>query len=214
MITTNTGAKIIEGSDNWREIFPNGSDPGAHNASVLAHDAGIEGLQEALGIVVDGDQAAVSASKGQYIILKNSTITGCTDGLYTATKAIPANTSIDNTYLSAVSGGGLNALNTQLTPVSVNITRDTSAWSGNETKCFKIGSLVIALVYIIGTPTNGATIATGLPIPKSNRDVKTAMGSPANIVAVAGNTGTLYISSPGTTSNAYIGGVIVYAAAN
>ena len=108
MITTDTGAKKLEGTDNWRQIIQ------AHNDSVDAHDAGIEGLQDALGIVVDGDQAAVSASTGQYIILKNSTITGCTDGLYTATKAIPANTAIDNTYLSAVSGGGLNALNTQL----------------------------------------------------------------------------------------------------
>lgn len=32
MITTNTGAKKIEGTDNWREIFD------AHNDSVTAHD--------------------------------------------------------------------------------------------------------------------------------------------------------------------------------
>lgn len=115
MITTDTGAKKLEGTDNWRQIIQ------AHNDSVDAHDAGIEGLQDALGIVVDGDQAAVSASTGQYIILKNSTITGCTDGLYTATKAIPANTAIDNTYLSAVSGGGLNALNTQIITKKLNV---------------------------------------------------------------------------------------------
>ena len=128
MITTDTGAKKLEGTDNWRQIIQ------AHNDSVDAHDAGIEGLQDALGIVVDGDQAAVSASTGQYIILKNSTITGCTDGLYTATKAIPANTAIDNTYLSAVSGGGLNALNTQLANISTIVdVQDSSANVPNAT---------------------------------------------------------------------------------
>ena len=68
-------------------------------------------LQNELGIVCTGNKTTVAAEKGQYIILKNSTISGCSDGLYTAAQAIPANTVIDSTYLTAVSGGGLNALN-------------------------------------------------------------------------------------------------------
>lgn len=67
-----------------------------------------------LGIVIDGNSTAIGASAGQYVIVKNSTITGITDGLYTAALAIPANTAIDATYLTAVSGGGLNALNDSL----------------------------------------------------------------------------------------------------
>jgi hypothetical protein len=70
-----------------------------------------------IGIVVNGNKTGVgiTAAIGQYVILKNSTITGKDDGLYTAEKAIPANTVIDGTYLStAVSGGGLNALSDQM----------------------------------------------------------------------------------------------------
>lgn len=113
MITTDTGAKKIEGTDNWRQIFD------IHNDSVDAYDANVAALQDALGIVVDGNQSAVSASSGQFIILKNSSIVDSgdvmlADGLYTAAKAIPANTTIDKTYLTADAAGGLNALNGNL----------------------------------------------------------------------------------------------------
>ena len=68
-------------------------------------------LQNEIAIVVDGNKSAVSAAIGQFIILKNSTISGSGDGLYTAAKAIPANTAINGTYLSAEPSGGLNVLN-------------------------------------------------------------------------------------------------------
>lgn len=63
-----------------------------------------------LGIVIDGNSTPVGASAGQYVIVKNSTISGVTDGLYTAAQIIPANTAIDSTYLTAVSNGGFNSL--------------------------------------------------------------------------------------------------------
>lgn len=68
-------------------------------------------LQDGIAIVVDGNKSAVSVAIGQFVFLKNSTISGSGDGLYTAAKAIPANTAIDGTYLSVDSSGGLNALN-------------------------------------------------------------------------------------------------------
>lgn len=70
-------------------------------------------LEDAIAVVVDGNKTsyASGASIGQYVLLKNSTITGCTDGAYKATKAIPYNTAIDSTYLTAVNGGLVNALN-------------------------------------------------------------------------------------------------------
>ena len=74
----------------------------------------VEQIDDDLGIVVRNNKiakAGVSATEGQYIILRESTIAGCADGLYKATQAIPANTAIDATYLTAVSGGGLNDLN-------------------------------------------------------------------------------------------------------
>lgn len=69
-----------------------------------------ETVENSLAIIVEGDTSAAGASEGQYVYLKDSTITGCNDGLYTAAQAIPADTVIDSTYLTAVSGGGLNDL--------------------------------------------------------------------------------------------------------
>jgi len=76
-------------------------------------DAGIgqsQTLADDLGVVVDGNKAALGADVGQFVIVKNSTITGAADGIYMAAKVIPANTAIDATYLTAVSKGGLNAI--------------------------------------------------------------------------------------------------------
>ena len=70
-------------------------------------------LDDDLAIVVNGNKTtyASGAAIGDYVLLRNSTITGCDDGAYIAAKAIPANTAIDSTYLTAVSGGVANALN-------------------------------------------------------------------------------------------------------
>lgn len=78
----------------------------------------LAGLESAVGIVVDGAKAAVAASAGQYVVLKNSIISGCDDGLYIAAQAIPANTTINSTYLTAVSKGGLNSLSDQIGTLS------------------------------------------------------------------------------------------------
>ena len=114
MITTNTGAKKLESSDNWREIFPNSDlgTAGAHNASVDAADR----IQPEIAPIINGKQCALGAAKGDYVLLRNSTITGKTDGAYVAAKAIPANTDIDSTYLgSAITGGISNELNSKIT---------------------------------------------------------------------------------------------------
>lgn len=106
--STNFGLKTTGDNDQWRNTLD------YHNENMGVIDAVLAKNQDALGIIVDGNKAAVSATTGQYIILRNSTITGKTDGLYTAAKSIPANTAIDGTYLTAVSGGGLNALNSKM----------------------------------------------------------------------------------------------------
>ncbi|MBR3272354.1 MAG: hypothetical protein IKF98_00410 [Clostridia bacterium] len=105
MITTDTGAKKIENSDNWRQIFD------AHNDSVDAEDK----IVPEMAPIVNGNKSTVGAAIGEYVLVRNSSITGITDGAYTAAKAIPANTTIDSTYLTAVgTGGALNALNSKL----------------------------------------------------------------------------------------------------
>ena len=114
MITTDSGAKKIEGTDNWRGIFD------AHNDTADA----LEQLAEDTAIIVNGNKTSHTggAASGQYVLVRNSTITDITDGLYTAAQAIPANTAIDKTYLTAVSGGGLNALNSNISTVDSKLT--------------------------------------------------------------------------------------------
>lgn len=112
MITTSTGAKKLESSDNWREIFPNPgtSAAGAHNASVDAQDR----IQAEVAPIINGKRCSLGAASGDYVLLRNSTIAGKTDGAYKATKAISANTDLDSTYLgSAITGGMVNELNSK-----------------------------------------------------------------------------------------------------
>ncbi len=182
MITTNTGAKKMESTDEWRQIVATSG--GAHNDTVDAYDHCIGALQDSLGIVVNGKQAAVSATTGQYVILKNSTIVDSgtdmlPDGLYTAAKAISANTDIDKTYLTAVSGGGLNSLNSNLTTLdsavsavkNKSVTDNTSATSmGNNTnlstnrtiRAVLSGYRKILTKTMSGTTTSAGLIDTGL----------------------------------------------------
>ena len=112
MITTNTGSKKIEGTDNWREIFD------AHNDSVEAHDK----VSEAMTYVVNGNKSIENAAipVGSYVRLANSTIVGRSDGIYTVKTAIPVNTVIDSSYFNEnapIPGGVANALNSKLEPV-------------------------------------------------------------------------------------------------
>ena len=86
------------------------ADSSDYSASWEDPSGGGDVTADMLGIVINGNSTPVGASVGQYVIVKNSTITGITDGLYTAAQAIPANTAIDATYLTEVSGGGLNAV--------------------------------------------------------------------------------------------------------
>ena len=112
MITTSTGAKKLESSDNWREIFPNPgtSAAGAHNASVDAQDR----IQAEVAPIINGKRCSLGAASGEYVLLRNSTIAGKTDGAYKAAKAIPANTDLDSTYLgSPITGGLVNELNSK-----------------------------------------------------------------------------------------------------
>lgn len=76
----------------------------------------INTLEEGLAIVVDGNKTAHvgGAAVGNYVLVKNSTITDILDGGYTAAKAIPENTAIDKTYLTPCSKGIANSLSDQI----------------------------------------------------------------------------------------------------
>lgn len=104
MITNSMGAKKVEGTDNWREIFD------AHNDTADA----LEQMGQDVAPIVNGNKSVTGAASGEYVLVRNSSITGITDGAYKAAQAIPANTTIDSTYLTAITGGALNDLNSKI----------------------------------------------------------------------------------------------------
>ena len=91
-----------------------------------ANDGDIADLKSDLGVVEDGDTAAHAISKGQYVIWKCK--------LYTADAAITIGETLASSggskNLTAVSGGGLNALNGNKANKSVTVTK-TMTEAGN-----------------------------------------------------------------------------------
>ena len=158
MITTSTGAKKLESSDNWREIFPNPgtSAAGAHNASVDAQDR----IQAEVAPIINGKRCSLGAASGDYVLLRNSTIAGKTDGAYVATKAIPANTDLDSTYLgSPITGGMVNELNSNITSLTkfrvISTTIPASAQPNANTLLFTESGLSNKYVPVSYSIKNG-----------------------------------------------------------
>ena len=62
-------------------------------------------LENGLAIIINGNKTsyASGAAIGNYVFVKNSTISGRPDGLYKAALPIPANTAINSNYLTEFS---------------------------------------------------------------------------------------------------------------
>ena len=162
------GALCIYENALYRRNSWGGSTPAAEawtaahwTATTLAGELGSEittrsqadtALQTELGTaegsiayIVEGKQCAVTVTAGKYVLVKNSTITGVVDGLYTAAQPIPANEDLTSAYFTAVSGGGLNALNDHIVPqnyVTTGLTYHSSASYVSGGYCL-VGKLVL-----------------------------------------------------------------------
>lgn len=110
MITTNTGAKKIEGTDNWRGIFD------AHNDSVDAHDQAIAKVEDGIAYRLGNtNTTGATLAVGAYVYVTGNT-NGVADGMYKVSTAIAANASLTTSNLTAVPGGVANALNNKIKP--------------------------------------------------------------------------------------------------
>ena len=102
----------------------------------LVESAGVKSalntVENDIAIRVVGNKTtyASGAAIGQYVIVDGSTITGITDGLYKAAKAIPYNTVIDSTYLTAVSGGAANDLKSDIDDINNRYPRSITTYIG------------------------------------------------------------------------------------
>lgn len=101
-----------------------------------------------VGIVINGKRPARNATAGQYVIVRNSTISGITDGLYVVKRGYTLSPSTDVTAasLSAVNIGGLNFLLSKIEDsgwqnVSTSAAFTTYGSSGYF-RCRKVGNLV------------------------------------------------------------------------
>lgn len=75
-----------------------------------------------IAIVITGARPSIAVTAGQYVIVRNSTISGITDGLYTANSALSPSTDVTAANLTAVSDGGLNSLSMRIDDAFINIT--------------------------------------------------------------------------------------------
>jgi hypothetical protein len=109
--------------------------------SVFSNSQAIENLQSEIGKVVDGNSCSgFTLNKGDYVIVKNSTITGITDGLYTYSSSTSksAGNAVSAGELTAVSGGIANELNSKFTSLIVS-TNGTCNSSGEATLSYPTG---------------------------------------------------------------------------
>lgn len=179
MSTTTTNLGLV------KPAYSDTADVQVLNENADKIDAELWKTYNDLGIVVNGNKAALSAAVGQFIILKNSTIAGRSDGLYKAAKAIPANTTIDSTYLTAVSRGGLNAVQNTIT----RKIRDYSSVTIPNTGYIKIDSFedmgIETSKYLLSMMFRGwEAHLENLTLAKSSTGLDVYMLGPAGTTAI------------------------------
>lgn len=127
--------------------------------TAAAQDA-IDAAQDAeIGIVITGKRPSMSVTAGQYVIVRNSTISGITDGLYIANAALSPSTDVTAANLMAVSNGGLNSLKSQIEDsgwIDLTLTSDFQLFGASAKAQYrKIGNLVFVVAQV--KPTSEIT---------------------------------------------------------
>jgi len=108
------------------------------NASLIAQ------LKSDIGIVENTNTATHNISEGQYVIWKGS--------LYVASSAISSGATLSTANLTAVSNGGLNALNSKL-PISDGVSGTTTG-SGNIRTGLKASEYEVTNWRVVNPSTN------------------------------------------------------------
>lgn len=183
-------------------------DSDAGGATVKASLNNLKGslntVENSIAFIINGKrlQGSTAVSAGQYVLLLNSTISGKTDGLYKAAATIPINTDIDGTYLTAVSGGGLNVLNDALTveDLTPSITYNTDYVLANSVLVKKYGHIVYVTATIKPIQSDAASILSGLPLCYGSGALAT-MGYQATGLPVT--TGMIWLERNQTVLNFY-----------
>lgn len=79
--------------------------------AVILNASSVGATQDAeIGIVITGKRPTNAVTAGQYVIVRNNTISGVSDGIYIANAALSPSVDVTAANLTAVSNGGLNSL--------------------------------------------------------------------------------------------------------
>lgn len=116
--TTNYDLKKIDGTDNWREIFDDHNDSmDIIDTTLASQNADIANTQSGIAYIVgDTNTTGSTLSAGQFVFVKGHA--SIAEGLRKVTASISPNGSITTSNTTAVSGGGLNALNSKIVNLS------------------------------------------------------------------------------------------------
>lgn len=111
-----------------------------------------------IGLLINGNVPENNVVKGQYVILRNSTISGKADGLYRAEASMTAGQTIDGSYLgNQITIGGLNAVIATTTMQLATIGTPYSGLSMYYARWWRCGNIVVLnLNFKVDTdiPTN------------------------------------------------------------
>lgn len=142
-----------------------------------------------IGIVITGKRPSIAVTAGQYVIVRNSTISGITDGLYTANAALSPSTDVTAANLTAVSGGGFNNITLRSNAVPTILEQSFTSYSAVN----KMGRIAVCTIDLqngsLNIPSGGwynvATIPDGfLPdISAGYTNIGTTQDS-SNVVAM------------------------------
>lgn len=150
--TSGTNGKLQQKYNNaYHDVVEVDYTPVQNSKRPLSSNAGydLKGAitqdEKDIAYIINGKRTSTTIPSGQYVLLRNSTIAGKTDGLYKAASAIPANTDLTASYLTDTTGGGLN----QVTPIELGGTGKTNIESAAL-------SLRNGINYNISVPANGA----------------------------------------------------------
>ena len=123
-----------------------------------------------IGLLVNGNVPANNVNKGQYVILRNSTISGKADGLYRAVASMTAGQTIDGSYLgNQITIGGLNAVSAKNTTQDATVNTPYSGLTMYYARWVRCGDIVcLNLNFKLDANITGVDVAftlSNIPLP-------------------------------------------------
>lgn len=157
-----TGAVVLTGSD----IRVNPQTTETADEAITRLEGIVLELAHDLSALVEGNTCSIALTKNHYVIVRNSTISGISDGIYRVNANIPAYTAITSANLYTITSGGLNDLFDQVQNLIDNHHTDTTttATGSGLTATFKKRDHTVMMSIATGTAsaqiTAGTTILT------------------------------------------------------